>query len=391
MRILIIHNCYQQPGGEDVVAAREADLLREAGHDVIWYQRSNAEIEALDAMGKVRLAMDTVWARDSAAELKTLLRDSRPDLAHIHNTFVRISPSAYYACAEFGVPVVQSLHNPRLMCPAASFYRAGHTCEDCLGRPIPWPGVLHGCYHGSRAQSAVVAAMLTTHRLLGTWQRRVNAYIVFTEFYRRKFISAGLPAENLFVKPHFVAPDPGERTGGAGEYALFVGRLDPEKGVRTLLTAWRSLPDVPLKIRGEGQLHTEVQEALGRGGAIELVPRLEPKQLVELVKGARFLVWPSEGHYETFGLVAGEAFGCGVPVIASNIGVPGEIVRHQETGLHFSVGEPEALAQAVRWAWMHPDAMAAMGRCARREFEVKYTPDRNYRILAAIYRRALGR
>ena len=389
MRVLIVHNTYQQPGGEDEVAEREAALLEEAGHEVIRYNRSNNELKELEFWKKARAAADIVWARNAVADLQRILRQRRPDLAHMHNTFARISPAAYYACAEAGVPVVQSLHNPRLICPSANLYRAGRTCEDCLGRSIPWPGILHGCYHDSRLQTALVAGMLTTHRLLGTWQRRVHAYIVFTEFYRQKFIAAGLPADRIFVKPHFVAPDPGPRLSGPGDYALFVGRLDPEKGVHTLLAAWPRLRDIPLKIRGDGQLRDAVERGLA-GCSWELVPRLSPEDLVKLVKSARFLVWPSLGQFETFGLVALEAFACGVPVIASRTGVAPEIVRDGQLGLHFTAGDPADLAAKVRYAWEHPAEMLEMGRRARREFETRYTLEQNYEILMAIYRKALG-
>jgi len=390
LRVLIIHNTYQQPGGEDEVAEREAALLERAGHEVIRYTRSNNELAALKPWQKARAAVDVIWARDAVADLRQILRDRRPDVAHVHNTFSRISPAAYYACAEAGVSVVQSLHNPRLICPSANFYRAGRTCEACLGRSVPWPGVLHGCYHNSRLQTAVVAGMLTTHRLLGTWSRRVQAYIVFTEFYRQKFIAAGLPAQKVFVKPHFVAPDPGARSSGPGSYALFVGRLDPEKGLKTLLAAWQELRDIPLKIRGDGQLRETVERSLGTEGSWELVPRLSTQELSELVKGARFLVWPSLGHFETFGLVALEAFACGVPVIASRTGVASEIVRAGQHGLHFAPGDPADLAAKVRYAWENQDYMVQLGRQARREFELRYTPEENYEMLMAIYRRVLG-
>jgi glycosyltransferase involved in cell wall biosynthesis len=390
MRVLIVHNLYQQAGGEDEVVQREAELLERAGHEVTRYTRSNAELAELGAWRKARAAVDMIWARDAVTQLRRVLRDSRPDVAHVHNTFARISPAAYYACAEAGVPVVQSLHNPRLICPSANFYRAGRTCEACLGRTPPWPAILHGCYHGSRSQTALVAGMLTTHRLLGTWQRRVQAYIVFTEYYRQKFLAAGLPADKVFVKPHFVAPDPGPRSRGPGDYALFVGRLDPEKGVHILLSAWRQLHDIPLKICGDGQLRAAVEQSLASEFSGELVQRLSREELTELVKGARFLVWPSQGHFETFGLIAVEAFACAVPVIASRTGVTPEIVPAGRLGLHFTAEDPEDLAAKARYAWEHPDEMMEMGRQARREFETRYTAERNYDTLMMIYQRALN-
>jgi len=385
MRVLIVHNLYQQPGGEEVVAEREGALLAARGHDVVNYRRSNAELDRLSPLGKLALPARMIWSEESVRQLRSVIRDYRPDVAHFHNTFMMITPAAYYLCAGMGVPVIQSMHNPRLMCPAASFYREGALCTECLGRPFAYPGVLHGCYRHSRAQTAAVATMIAAHRAIGTWQTRVHAYVAFTDFYRHLFVQAGLPPERLYVKPHFVSPDPGERTTPPSDYALFAGRLDPQKGVRTLLKAWRDLRGIPLKIAGAGQLLPEVQEAIEQGAEIEVVGWVGRERLIELVKGARFLVWPSEGWFETFGLVAVEAFACGVPVIGSKTGVMEEIVRDGETGLHFEAGNAEDLTAKVRWAWEHPDELLALGRGARREFESKYAADANYDQLMAIY------
>jgi glycosyltransferase involved in cell wall biosynthesis len=387
MRVLLVHNEYQQPGGEDTVAQREAALLQRAGHEVIEYRRSNKELDALNFWRKLAVPKRMVWADDAVRDLRDLIRRTKPAVAHFHNTFLMISPAAYYACRQMGVPVVQSLHNPRLLCPSANFYRNGSVCQDCLGKTPPWPGVVHGCYRRSRLQTALVAGMLTTHRLLKTWQQQVDAYIVFTEFYRQQFINGGLPAEKIFVKPHFVDPDPGKREGSPGSYALFLGRLDPEKGVRTLLRAWQRVGSKLLKIRGDGQLRGEVEDFMQRNpGSVEAIGRLSSEDLSRLIKGACFLIWPSEGYYETFGLVAIEAFACGVPVIASKVGVLADIVQDGRTGLHFVAGDAGDLAGKIEWAFAHPQEMAAMGRNARQEFETKYTAGRNYEMLMNIYR-----
>lgn len=389
IRLLLVHNRYQLPGGEDSVFEAEKNLLLSAGHEVDEYVRLNSEIAEYGLWPKATLGLRTVWAWDSSRELRTRLQRNRPDLVHFHNTFPLISPAAYYVCRDVGVPVVQSLHNPRLLCPAATFYRAGRTCEDCLGRLVPWPGVLHACYRGSRIHSAAVATMLSVHRLLETWEKQVNCYIVFTEFYRRKFVEGGLPAEKITVKPHFVDPDPGQKDS-LGSYAVFIGRLSPEKGVQTLLAAWKRLKGIPLKIRGEGALLPHVQHLAGQtSSGVEVLPHLSRGDLVSLLKGARLLVLPSEGHYETFGRVAAEAFACGVPVVASRSGAMEEIVADGRTGLHFSPGDPDDLAAKVDWAWTHPERMVEMGKQARQEYECKYTPERNYSLLMEIYQQVL--
>lgn len=388
MKILLVHNYYQIPGGEDEVLRRERQLLVSHGHQITEYMRHNDEINEYGLWKRTTLAARTVWAWDSHAALRTLIDRDRPDVAHFHNTFPLVSPSAYYACRDAGVPVVQSLHNSRLFCPALTFERKDRICEDCVGKRTPWPAVLHACYRNSRVQTAVLATMLSAHRELKTWDRLVDTYVTFTDFYCRKFIEMGLPAEKVVVKPHFVESHGVGKT--VGSYALFVGRLAPEKGVETLLAAWKELRHIPLKIRGQGPLLRKVQQVVAEsGGTIQLLPRLERDELAKLMQGARFLVWPTESYYETFGCVAAEAFSCGVPVLASRIGVMQEIVADGRIGIHFTPGDAGDLAEKVEWAWAQPAEMAAMGRAARTEYEAKYTAERNYTMLMEIYERAI--
>jgi glycosyltransferase involved in cell wall biosynthesis len=394
MKVLFVHNQYQQPsqqpGGEYIVVLAEEGVLRAAGHRVVEYIRQNDEIKDYGLGSKATLPLRTVWAWDSYREIKALLARERPDLAHFHNTFPLISPAAYYACRAAGVPVVQTLHNYRLLCPAAIFSRDGRVCEECIKHSV-WRGVLHGCYRDSRAATTTVALMLAVHRRLSTWTHLVDCYIALTEFGRRKFIEGGLPAEKIAVKPHFVFRDPGVRDT-RGEYALFAGRLAEEKGLPTLLAAWERMRNpVPLEIVGDGPLRPTLQNQAHRRmmGSIHFCGWMSPDRTLATIKQARFLVLPSE-CYETFGLVAIEAFACGVPVIASRLGAMEEIVEDGRTGLGFTPGDPEDLAAKVEWAWTHPKEMEAMGRAARAEYEAKYTADRDYQTLMEIYERAIA-
>jgi glycosyltransferase involved in cell wall biosynthesis len=286
--------------------------------------------------------------------------------------------------------VIQTLHNYRLLCPSAIFFRDGHACENCLGKLIPWPGVLHRCYRDSRAATGAVAAMLVVHRLLRTWERTVDIFIALTEFARQKFIQGGLPADRVVVKPNFVYPDPGPGAHDGG-YALFAGRLSPEKGVRTLLAAWERLgPGIPLKIAGDGPLAREVARACERHPQIEWLGAQPLERVYALMGAAALVIAPSE-WYETFGRVVVEAYAKGTPVIASDLGALAELVEDGRTGLRFRPGNPEDLAAKVAWAWRHPRELAAMGREARREYELKYTAERNYELLMEIYRLAIER
>jgi glycosyltransferase involved in cell wall biosynthesis len=390
MKVLLVHNSYQQPGGEDVVFEQERRMLERAGHQVVVYHRSNHELDEASLVGRLTLAPKVIWSADTRREFAEILLREKPQVIHIHNTFMMISPSVYSACREARVPVVQTLHNYRLLCPAATFFRQGRVCEECLEHSL-WRGVRHGCYRDSRAQTAVVALMLAVHRRRNTWAKEVNYFIALSEFSRGKFIEAGIAADKIGVKPNFVHPDPGERLD-IGKYALFVGRLSPEKGSDTLLAAWKLLHRrIPLMVVGDGPLSTLFAAGADQRGPgnISLRGRLTRDQTRQAIKGASFLILPS-GCYENFPMSVVEAFACGVPVICSRLGAMPEIVADTRTGLYFTPGDPEDLARKVEWAWTHPEQMAGMGKEARREYEAKYTAESNYRMLMDIYQDALA-
>jgi len=392
VKILVIHNEYQQRGGEDAVLQAEARLLGEHGHTVVRYQRNNSELREWGGFSSLRAGFEAVWASRSYREVAALIAEERPQVAHFHNTLPLISPAAYYACAEAGVPVVQTLHNYRLLCPSATFLRDGTVCEACLGRSVPWPGVVHACYRDSRAATAAVTSMLAIHRAMGTWRQKVSVYVALTEFARRKFLEGGVPAERVVVKPNVMVRDPGAKKE-MGEYALFVGRLSEEKGPQVLLNAWARLAGrVPLKIAGDGPLRVELArriEAKGLNG-VDLLGGVSSEQLVGFLHNARFLVFPSV-WYEGFPITIAEAFACGVPVLASRLGSMAEIVEDGKTGLHFTAGDDADLAAKVEWAWMNPEQMQKMGREARAEYEAKYTAGRGLENLMSVYRQALER
>ena len=378
------HNYYQQAGGEDQVFADEAALLESHGHEVIRYQRHNDQI---DQMSRWAAARGTVWNTESYHQLRGLMRRHHPDIMHCSNTFALISPAAYYAARSQRVPVVQSLHNYRLLCPNGLFLRNGRACESCLGLSVAWPGIWRRCYRDSHAASAVLAATTSVHRLLGTWKRAVHRYIALSSFSRDKFVQGGLPAERIVVKSNFVHPDPMPGSGGRG-YAIAVGRLSAEKGIDTLLQAWAKLPDnLALKIVGDGPLADRVQAAARDDQRIEWLGRRPLEQVYALLGDAAFLVLPSI-CYENCPKVLIEAYAKGVPVIASRIGSMVEFVRHGTTGLHFEAADPARLVECVQLLTADSDARRRMQKEARREFQAKYTAESNYRILLSVYQQA---
>lgn len=391
MRILLLHNSYQQgTSGEYQVFASEKALLESRGHAVVVYERSNDEIAAFPPWRKLALLWQTSWSKGSYREIRELVRRERPDVAHFHNTLPLISPSAYYACQAEGVPVVQTLHNYRLFCSTGLMMRAGGACEECLHHG-PWRGVRYGCYRGSRLQTAAVAYLIASHRRARTWTEQVDAYIALTEFSRHKFLQAGLPAEKIVVKPNFLNGD-GFAPSPSGAYAVYLGRLTSNKGVRALLCAWRELPDVPLKVVGDGPLREELEGMASGAGLrqVEFLGRQSWERSMELLRGARFLVLPSE-HHEGFPCVIAEAYGLGKPVLGSRQEPLPELIAEGETGMLFATGSAADLAEKARRMFHDAERTASMGAAARRTFEAKYTPERNYQALMQIYQAVIDR
>ena len=388
MRILLVHNRYKFAGGEDVVVGAEKSMLEDHGHEVSLLEADNAEISG--ALTQVATGFTAIYSWKARRRVAAEVARFRPNVMHVHNFLPLLSPSVYYAAHEADVAVVQTLHNYRLICPGGQLLRNGGICEQCLGKAAPIPGVLHACYRGSRAATVSVAAMLVLHRTLRTWGTMVDAYIALTEFGREKFIRGGLPPDRLFVKPNFVhsAVPPGQGDGG---FALFIGRLSEEKGIRPLLVAWKRLGmTLPLKIAGDGPLRAEVQMATQCMKNVELLGHVSKDRVADMLQRAHVLIIPSI-WYEGFPMVLVEAFAAGVAVIASNIGALGELIDHGRTGLHARPGDAEDLARQVEWLAAHEEQRRRMQQAARREFELHYTAERNCEMLLAIYELARRR
>jgi glycosyltransferase involved in cell wall biosynthesis len=384
MRVLMLHNRYQVLGGEEQATAADVALLRKCGHEVELLEQDNRDVERI---GRIRTGLRTIWSRESYRQIRKKLDAERFDILHVQNFFPLWSPSVYYAAARAGVPVVQTLHNYRLMCVNSLFYRDNHVCTDCLGRAFPWPGIVHACYRESRAGSATVATMIAAHQLLKTWKEKVQRYIAVSEFAREKYIAGGLPPEKIVVRPNFLDPAPLPGEGGGG-YALYVGRLSPEKGIATMLRAWQSADNpLPLKVVGDGPMANEVAAVGQAGSAIEYLGFRDSDEVLELMRHAEFLVFPSE-CYETMGRTIIEAFAVGTPVLSTDLGERAVLVVRGETGFHFPPGDAVALRQQVEWCSRSLQQLRSMRKAARAVFEQKFTGAKSVELLLEIYRSA---
>jgi len=390
MNLLILHNRYQQAGGEDTVVEAEAALLRGHGHRVNVEVAENAAIPPGGGrvFGKIRLAAQAIWNRREAARIARLVGSEPWDIVHVHNTLPLLSPAVFRAARNAGAATVHTLHNYRLVCPGAVLFRNGVVCEQCVGH-FPWAGLRYRCYQGNLGATATVAAITATHRLFGTYRNHIDRFIALTEFSRGVLLKAGLPPAKVVVKANFLAEAPSLPTGHNG-YAFFAGRLSPEKGIRTLVAAWRDhRPGIPLHIAGDGPESAVVREAVAQCNQIRWLGRLSKAETAQAMARAAVVVIPSL-WFEGFPLVVVEAFSMGKSIVASNLGSLATLITPGCTGWLFQPGNAAELANTVRQAIDDPARLAQVGRQARAEFDARYSAGTNYQQLLAIYEAALA-
>jgi glycosyltransferase involved in cell wall biosynthesis len=391
LKILLAHAFFQQFGGQDAVALAEREMLERHGHDVIFYSRRNDEIKNFGLARKARFIADTVYSRRTARDLESLVAANRPDLAYVHNIYPLISPAIYHVLHALGIPVVQCVHDSRPLCSNGLFYTEGQVCERCKGGNY-LHGVVHCCYRNNYFLSGLYAFTLGVNRFANMLDK-ISAFICLNEFYRTKFLEAGVAANKLFLRPNSIdalplmpAPAPEARP-----YAVYFGRLSPEKGLLTLLRAFEQAAPARLKIAGTGPMEAELQQFIRDKGLdnVELVGFLSGAQKSELLSRALFAVIPSE-WYENFPVVALECFAAAKPIVASRMGGLPSIVSEGETGLLFTAGNATEIAEKVRYMFAHPFEADRMGRRAREIVETKYSRERSYQDLMDIFRKVVA-
>lgn len=389
MTVLLAHNFYRSsaPSGEDLVYRSERALLEENGIKVIPYEKFNDAIDESTLLKRLAIGYKTAWSEKTYAEVSDIVQRNRPDIAHFHNTLPQISPSAYTACKDHGVPVVQTLHNYRLICPGALLLRDGRPCEDCVGASLV-PALRYSCYRGSFAATAAVVWMLAWNRLKGTYNNLIDRYIALTHFQADRLIAGGLPAGKIRIKPNFI-PGNVPFIAEKDHYAVYVGHLSAYKGVRTLLQAWREIPDLPLKVIGSGPLEEELRKYATQNALdVEFMGYLPTSEVMKLVGRALMLIVPSQ-WYEGFPLVILEAYACGTPVLASRIGSLVEIISDASTGFLFEPGNADDLASVIQKI-LASDTLKSAPALVRSVFETHYGAQRNVQLLRDVYSEILS-
>jgi glycosyltransferase involved in cell wall biosynthesis len=379
VRILILHSRYLSgaASGENRVVDDEARLLTDGGHRVdVWDPAPNSA-QGLRLMG---MAARAIWSTEATARVHGLIRRSKVEVVHCHNLFPVLSPAVLRAASGEGAAVVMTLHNYRLLCLPATFIRDGRVCEDCLGR-TPWPGVVHACYRDSTLGSAALATSLSLHNAFHTFDR-VTKYLAVSRFVRRKYVEAGWPDDRIEVKSNFAWKSP--RREGPGRYFLYLGRLSPEKGIATLLSAWRR-SSARLLVVGDGPTAGALKAEAPPN--VQFRPTVSPAEVPALIREARALLLPSV-CYEAQPRVILEAYAAGVPVLASDLGALPEAVP-PESGLLVAPGHAGAWAAAVD-KLLDDRESERLGQGAWRVWRDRFSPERALQNLEDAYRRAVA-
>lgn len=382
--ILIVHNYYQIPGGEDTVVVNEKKMLEEHGHKVVQYSRNNSELKNMSKLQKLKLPLTAVFNLRTYKEVKRLIRDEHIDIVHVHNTLTLISPSVYYAARAMNVPLVQTVHNFRLICPGATFYRDGHICEDCVTKGLGC-AVKHRCYRGSMLQTLACVISTKIHRLTGIYSK-IN-YICLTEFNKEKLLQLNSEGKRqiinptkVFIKPNFTFDISSESIGEEGEYYLFIGRVEKIKGLDILLEAFSGLPNEKLVIAGTGSMIEEYRKFATNN--VKFTGLLNRDKLIQNLLKAKAVIVPSQ-WYETFGMIIIEAYAAHKPVIVGNIGNIALLVDEAKTGIHFDYDSVKSLQNAI-YKFGKMD-LREMETNAYRKYKMEFTDETNYFLLSSVY------
>lgn len=380
MKVLIIHNHYLEKGGEDEVVSAEARLLEEHGHKVILYEKSNEHIKKLSFFKRlIFIMLELNFSKPVYKEIKEIIRKEKPDIAHVHNIFICITPSVYFALKEENVPIVQSLHNYRFFCLKGTFFTKGKVCEKCKDKQF-LNAVIRKCWKNSFVLSCLLAKLLYKS---GTFFKSIDSFIVLSKFSIDKFIEFGLEKQKIYLKTNFLTVE-SELNNQDCNYALFVGRLVDYKGIKTLMEAFKISPSFKLKIIGDGPMRRDVCSVISLHKNIEWLGKLEKDLVFEVIKKSSFVIFPSE-CYETMGVVIIESFVFSKPVIASNLGAAKELVSDGVNGILFEPGNAHDLAAKVSYLFSHKTERIKMGENARKICLELFDKERNYNDLMSIY------
>ncbi len=379
--ILIVHNHYQLAGGEDTVVSNEKRMLEEHGHKVVLYTRSNSEIKNMNIFQKLLLPFIMIYNPRTSKDIKKIIKEENIDIVHVHNTLSLISPSVYYAAVKIHKPVVQTIHNFRLLCPGATFYRDDHICEDCVTKGLRC-SLKHKCYRNSFIQTLVCVMNTKIHRATGIYSK-IN-YICLTEFNKNKLLQLKqIKPEQVFVKPNFVNDKKIDLNESRDNQFVFVGRLDKLKGIDFLFEAWKKLGKNAAKliVCGTGPMNDWCENFIETNQLnIEMKGFVKNEDALKLIASSTALILPTQ-WYEGFPMTIVEAFSVGTPVICSNIGNVASLVTEGITGVKFKYDDVNSLCNAITKVQKETISSSQI----KEIYKQRYEEHTNYAILIGIY------
>lgn len=380
--VLMAHNYYKVPGGEDTVFHNEIKMLEKNGHKVTKYIRHNDEIKG-GVLSKLRLGIDTIFSLKTYKEVKKLIDKNDIDVVHVHNTLPLISPSIYYAARAKKVPIVQTIHNFRLLCPGATFTRCGEICEDCVSKGLE-QSLKHKCYRNSLSQTFIMYTMLKLHRIIGTYDK-IN-YITLTEFNKQKLSTLVKDESKIHIKPNFVEKrEDIERT--LEDYFVYIGRLDDIKGINFLVEGWKNIDkNINLYIIGTGPEEEKLKHTISENklSNVKLLGFMKREDAFKVIEKSRAIIIPSK-WYEGFPMTIVESFSLGVPVIGSKLGNIESIVEDERSGLLFTTNSKESLKEVINKVFYDRELNVSLGNNAYKIFKEKYTDEENYKSIEKMY------
>ena len=375
-RILLVHNFYQIGGGEHTVYENERRLLIEHGHHLITYTRDNSELNH-SIVKKILLPITVVFSIKTYNEVKKIIKKEHIDIVHCHNTFPLISPAVYYAAWKCKVPVIQTVHNFRFICPNGVFFRDNHTCEDCLIHGLG-QSIKNSCYRNSKLQTIVLVNMLKIHRWLGTY-KRLN-YIFLTDFNRSKFTNLlGDHLRDQFTKPNFEFIDLPEADEERDGSFVYIGRLDKNKGIDFLVDNWTI--DRELYVFGNGALEDYVTDKCKENKHIHLMGFRPQTEVWRYLKRATALIFSTD-LYEGFPMSLIESFALGTPVLCTDIGNGADIVKKESAGTVYIRRNKESFFEALGRI---ENNFQEYSINAKNAYYNHYIPEVNYKQLMSIY------
>ena len=388
-KVLIVHNYYQVPGGEDTVVKNEKNMLLENGHKVVLYTRHNDEIKLRGILGKLMLPFETIFSFKTYREVKKKIKEENIDIVHVHNTLPLISPAVYYSAIHCKIPVVQTIHNFRLLCPGATFTRDNKICEECVEKSLIC-SIKNKCYRGSLIQSIVSAFTLGIHRLIGTYNK-VDGYIALTEFNKSKLMKV-VNEDKIFIKPNFMKSYKRLKKVEKKDYFLFLGRIDELKGIRILVEAWKNIDSSKLLVAGNGPLENEINQYIKDNNInnVELLGFKQKDEVMRLISCAKALIVPSQ-WYEGFPMTITESLSMGTPVITGNIGNLSTIINDEENGLLFKYNDIDSLVEKVKIIENNSSLLEQLSIGALNSFNKNYNQIKNYELLINIYKKCSRR